>query len=285
MTQTPRSEWEYATSSLRKLLSGYNSGETNMNGIAEYRFGSVWNPMFGFFHVWDGLLEVGVEGSMPGGTIATIRPGDTARVRFDPNSDFRYEIQKFLMPPKTTFVASETLRRHDHWVGERIHNTVHSLIRERADFLEQERLKQALRDQSSSGMGRISQFVMRVPVLASIQERFIGRPIDVTETDRIDVIFEEEPSVRLQERVRMAIMEMENAGEPIRPGTYTEREIREIQERWMRQQEMERIVRERSEDILRTMPQINYERWLEEHHRVSYWQQEYLNGIQELEDT
>lgn len=121
-----KQEWQYSTSMFRELLSKLNEG--NFQRRVKYRFGLQFNPMFGFYHLWDGL-GYDLEHGEPL-TVATIklRP-KTTTVRLLPEYLFKNELSKFKLPDrKTILIESGNVSRHDGWVHNRIHSRVERRI-------------------------------------------------------------------------------------------------------------------------------------------------------------
>lgn len=131
-----RDEWQYSSSCLRQLLNKLAEGDFQKR--VKYRFGLQFNPMFGFYHLWDGL-GYDLEHGEPS-TVATIklRP-KTATLRYYPEYIFKEQLLKFKLPDRqTVFIESDNVSRHDSWAHNRIHANVERRVRERRDFLERE---------------------------------------------------------------------------------------------------------------------------------------------------
>lgn len=140
-----RQEYEYCASAFRGLL--HNLAEGDFRRRVKYRFGLQFNPMFGFYHLWDGANDPHPH------TLATLklRP-KTVTIRHLPNFMFKEELLKFTLPErKSVFILSENVGRHDDWVHQRIQSRVERRMQQRASFLATEQNPFILNIQISPG--------------------------------------------------------------------------------------------------------------------------------------
>lgn len=127
-----RREYEYSSRCFRGLLKYL--GEGDFRRRVKYRFGLQFNPMFGFYNLWDGLTD---EHHLPQ-SIATIRLKEkTAIVRIAPEDfPFKEQLLKMRLPERDTiFVPSMNIRRHDQWVHNMLQPHVERRIQQRLAFL------------------------------------------------------------------------------------------------------------------------------------------------------
>lgn len=127
-----REEYNYCSSSLRKLLSLL--GEGDFRRRVKYRFGLQYNPRFNFYHLWDGeqAREVGI------GTRATIKLlPDKAIVRvWKSDFPFKEQLLKFQLPDRESiFIPSVHVTKHDSWIEARIQSHINRRIQQRLAFL------------------------------------------------------------------------------------------------------------------------------------------------------
>lgn len=123
-----RADWQYTSSCFRELLR--KLGEEDFRVRVKYRFGLQYNPMFGFYHLWDGADERTVA-------IIKLRPKNVV-IRYNPDFLMKKELLKLRLPDrKSIFILSDNICRHDSW-ARRIQPRCERRMRERADFLAQE---------------------------------------------------------------------------------------------------------------------------------------------------
>lgn len=125
-----RLEWRTSQYSIRALLHRFKEqgADSGVDRICEYKFGLVWNPRFGFHHIWNGIAK---------NTMATIRlTEDNVILRYRDNSFYKHEIAKFSLEGyKTVLVKSKNLSRHRDWVHHRIQTRVRDSIQVTRDTM------------------------------------------------------------------------------------------------------------------------------------------------------
>lgn len=122
-----KQDWNYSAHSLRKLLHAFKE-EDGFERKIEYRFALQYNPMFDFFHLWDGVEKK---------CLSTIRLGEDTVVRFREDTPFKNEILKFRAEEgETKFSLSENLDRHREWLVHQVQQRTERAIEERRAFLD-----------------------------------------------------------------------------------------------------------------------------------------------------
>lgn len=126
-----KQEWELSTKKLRTLLGLLETQGATAGREIKYKFAIDFNPMFGFYHLWNGVSK---------NTVCTVRiTSKKVIVRYRPNSHYRYEIQKLKFGDKeTVFVPSTNLSRHRSWMNRRVQDRVEQEIAKVRSFLDRQ---------------------------------------------------------------------------------------------------------------------------------------------------
>lgn len=133
-----RKEYEYNQHALRRLLHNLSQGDFLKR--VQYRYALQFNPLFGYYHLWDGA-GLDEEHQEPL-TLATLklRPKSVI-IRHRPEFQVLPQLLKFTLPDRESkFVVSENINRHDDWVHQRIQSRVERRMQERASFLDNQNL-------------------------------------------------------------------------------------------------------------------------------------------------
>lgn len=226
-----REKWQFATHSLRNILRSLST-EDNFTRKIEYRFGLQWNPMFGFFHLYDGWNGCG--------TIATIKLSpETAILRYLQGNLFSHEIEKLKVEDrKTILVPSENVGRHDDWVRPRLQGRIDREIQrhevqEREDFLE-----------GTLPRGNSLTFtVPQIPSLSRLGQYGVMEPLEAVTNTTTTVRFPSPPTDRDTMTAEAIFRELTRNGETSIPRDLSFDHLLEIyrhhESNHMRQQERE----------------------------------------------
>lgn len=159
-------EWKLSTRYLRTLIGEFERQGATASRSVKYKFALEFNPMFGYFHIWNGKSK---------NTMCTVRISrKKVVVRYRPGSHYRHELRKMKFDGKRMiFIPSDNLSRHRAWLFGRVQDRVEREMVRVKGFLalnDRSELSSSLpsRDIPNTSIGRVSSITIPLPVSAML---------------------------------------------------------------------------------------------------------------------